>query len=238
MHSPLFYAPSINDNFLPASEAYHVAKVLRAKPGMSVLVTDGKGSLIQAILTEVSSRRVAFQATTTLSVTPRSYKVRIAVAPTRKPERNEWMLEKLVEFGVDEIFFIKTTHTHLESFGRVVNPDRMEKIAISAMKQSGQFFLPEIKTGIQFEELLALHHHDATGFIAYVPEKATASHLATASCGSSDTLVLIGPEGDFSNEEVQAALNAGFRMVSLGPTRLRTETAAIAACHAIHLGQL
>lgn len=237
MESPLFYTPSINEGLLPESEAYHVAKVLRARPGMTIMVTDGKGALRQAVLTEVSSRRVSFQPTEHLPVSPRPYKVRIAVAPTRKQERNEWMLEKLVEFGVDEILFIKTTHTHQESFARVVNRERMEKIAIAAMKQSGQFFLPEISVGISLNELLA-RRGDSAGFIAYVPEKATAPHLAKASSAAADILVLIGPEGDFSKEEAEAALGSGFAMVSLGATRLRTETAAIAACHAIHLGQL
>ena len=237
MESPLFYTPCINDGLLPEPEAYHAAKVLRARPGMSIMVTDGKGTLRQAVLTEVSSKRVCFQPSGLLPVSSRPYKVRIAVAPTRKPERNEWMLEKLVEIGVDEILFVKTVHTHLESFRRVVNQERMEKIAISAMKQSGQFFLPEISIGISLNELLE-QPRDAVGFIAYVPEKATAPHLAKASPGIADTLVLIGPEGDFSKEEVQAALDSGFGMVSLGSTRLRTETAAIAACHAIHLGHL
>ena len=237
MESPLFYTPYISEGLLPESEAYHVAKVLRARPGMMIMVTDGKGTLQHATLREVSSKRVSFQASGTVQASPRPYKVRIAVAPTRKPERNEWMLEKLVEFGVDEVWFIKTAHTHLESFGRVVNQDRMEKIAIAAMKQSGQFFLPEIRTGIPLNELLK-HPPGTARFIAYVPEKASAVHLATASSGSADTLVLIGPEGDFTKEEVQAALSSGFGMVSLGPTRLRTETAAIAACHAVHLGQL
>ncbi len=237
MESPLFYTPGINEGLLPESEAYHVAKVLRARPGMPILVTDGKGTLRQAILTEVSPKRVSFQPAESLPVSPRPYKVRIAVAPTRKPERNEWMLEKLVEIGVDEILFVRTAHTHQESFGRVVNHDRMEKIAISAMKQSGQFFLPEINTYMSLDELLD-RPRDAAGFIAYVPEKATAPHLAKAAAGIADTLVLIGPEGDFSKEEVQAALDSGFGMVSLGATRLRTETAAIAACHAVHLGQL
>lgn len=237
MESPLFYTPYINEGLLPESEAYHVAKVLRARPGATIMVTDGKGSLHHATLTEVSFKRVSFQSAAPVQVTPRPYKVRIAVAPTRKPERNEWMLEKLVEFGVDEVLFIKTTHTHLESFGRVVNQDRMEKIAIAAMKQSGQFFLPEIRTGIHLNELLK-HPPGTARFIAYVPEKTTAAHLAKASSGAADTLALIGPEGDFAKEEVQAALSAGFGMVSLGPTRLRTETAAVAACHAVHLGQL
>ncbi len=237
MESPLFYTPGIDEGLLPESEAYHVAKVLRGRPGMTITVTDGKGAVRQAVLTEVSFRRVSFQPTGYVEVSPRPYKVRIAVAPTRKPERNEWMLEKLVEFGVDEILFIKTAHTHQESFGRVVNQDRMEKIAIAAMKQSGQFFLPEISTTLSLGELLARPRTSA-GFIAYVPEKTTAPHLAKASSGAADTLVLIGPEGDFSKEEVQTALNSGFSMVSLGSTRLRTETAAIAACHSVHLGQL
>ncbi len=237
MESPLFYTPYLNEGLLPESEAYHVAKVLRARPGMNILVTDGKGTLREATLTEVSFKRVSFRAAAPVRVSPRPYKVRIAVAPTRKPERNEWMLEKLVEFGVDEIVFIKTAHTHLESFGRVVNQDRMEKIAISAMKQSGQLFLPDIRIGIPLSDLLK-PAPGIRGFIAYVPEKTTAPHLAKAASRSADTLVLIGPEGDFSQEEVQAALDSGFGMVSLGLTRLRTETAAIAACHALHLGQL
>lgn len=237
MDLPLFYAPFPEEGILPESEAYHVAKVLRARTGTEIVVTDGKGACHRATLTEISPKRVTFRPGETGRVLPRSYKIKIAVAPTRKQERNEWMLEKLVEFGIDEIFFIRTVHTHQESFSRVVNPDRMEKIAIAAMKQSGQFFLPRIHIGQTLAGLLESPSADSR-FIAYVPDKATAPHLSAAAREAESSLILIGPEGDFSPEEVQASLDSGFRLVSLGPTRLRTETAAIAACHAVHLARL
>lgn len=236
MYSPLFFSPSPSSGELSEAEAYHIAKALRGRPGMELFVTDGKGSCIKAVLTGVTPKKATFEPQETLSVYKRPYRVRIAVAPTRKPERNEWMLEKLVELGVDEISFIKTTNTHLESFFRVVNRDRMEKIAVSAMKQSGQFALPEIKIGADISELIALPGNGDL-FIAYVPEQNTAPVLHKAATESTDALVLIGPEGDFTPEEVVAATSAGFQPVSLGPTRLRTETAAIAACLAIHLAR-
>src|SRR5690606_842791 len=140
---------------------------------------------------------------------PRPFRIKIAVAPTRKPDRNEWMVEKLVELGVDEIAFMKTAHTHTESFSRVVNRERMEKIAIAAMKQSVQFFLPQIRIGDTLSELLE-RSAGVSGFIAYVPDKSSALHLAAAAKHAEDALVLIGPEGDFTQQEVHNAQKAGF----------------------------
>lgn len=235
METPLFYCPNPELGFLPDAEAYHVQKVLRAKPGVAIQLTDGKGACIDAVLTEVTVKKVGFRIENRAFVNPRPHRIEVAVAPTRKAERNEWMLEKLVEIGIESIHFMKTAHTHTESFHRVVNPERMERIAVSAMKQSGQFYLPAVKIGTEFTEILR-SSPDRSCFIAYVPDKFTAPHLANAAWEArNNTLVLIGPEGDFTPSEVEEAVKAGFGLVSLGATRLRTETAAIAACHSLHL---
>ena len=237
MNDPLFYTPDPASGVLSPQEAHHAARVLRLRKGDEILVTDGKGSCFHAVLQEVSQHKVSFIIRENLPVPTRDYQVRIAVAPTRKPDRNEWMIEKLVEFGLDELWFVKTTHTHLETFNRVVNPERIEKIAVSAMKQSGQFTLPRMHYGTPLDDFLSLNK-DAARFIAYVPDKGSAPHLLQAASGLATTVALIGPEGDFTPEEVKTALSEGFRLVSLGATRLRTETAALAACHALHLANI
>jgi 16S rRNA (uracil1498-N3)-methyltransferase len=236
MEKPLFYSASPTAGLLPEAEAYHIYKVLRARAGTEILLTDGKGLRCDALLTEVSPKRAAFQITHRATVPRRPYHIRVAVAPTRKPERNEWMLEKLVEFGVDEVDFIRTAHTHNESFLRVVNQERMERIAIAAMKQSRQFYLPDITIGKSLQSIFEETEQETISrFIAYVPDKSTAPHLIQAASGCNNAFVLIGPEGDFTPEEVKDAIHAGFELVSLGQNRLRTETAALAACHSIHL---
>lgn len=237
MEKSIFYCPSPDGGTLPDTEAHHVHKVLRARPGTEILITDGKGICADAIITEVTPKTTKFQITNQWIEPRRPYRVRIAIAPTRKPERNEWMLEKLVELGVDQIDFIKTTYTHQESFGRVLNQERLDRIAQAAMKQSRQYYLPDIRIGQSFSDLLK-DTENTPRFIAYVPDKSTAPHLVTAAANLSGAMVLIGPEGDFTKEEVSEAIEAAFQLVSLGNTRLRTETAAVIACHSVHLANL
>lgn len=237
MNDPLFYCPHPETGILLPEEVHHLVRVLRMRSGDTILVTSGDGTCYQAILQEVTPKKATYRLGSQMPHSPRPYQVKIAVAPTRKPDRNEWMVEKMVELGIDEIWFVKTTHTHLETFNRVVNPDRIDKIAIAAMKQSGQFKLPRFHIGVEWSDFLA-QQGESRGFIAYVPEKGTASHLLSAAQGSTNSLVLIGPEGDFTPEEVEMATQSGFELVSLGATRLRTETAAVAACHILHLAQL
>ena len=153
----------------------------------------------------------------------------IAVAPTKLMERNEWFVEKAVEIGVDEITFLNTEHSERD----VIKMERIEKIAVSAMKQSEKAFMPRLNGMTRFRTLIE-NGFEGDKFIAHC-EPGMKVHLKDAVVAGHDTLVLIGPEGDFSPAEIEMALKAGFKPISLGPSRLRTETAAIVAVHIMNL---
>ncbi|WP_247235168.1 16S rRNA (uracil(1498)-N(3))-methyltransferase [Telluribacter sp. SYSU D00476] len=233
----LFYQPNVRQRQLEGEEARHCAKVLRLGPADIIWVTDGKGKLYKASLTQVKEKLVQYTILETLPVSTRPYKVSMVIAPTRKAERNEWMVEKMVELGVDEIHFVLTEHTHHESVRRVVNQERLERIAVAAMKQSQQVMVPDIQVYNDFGKYLSACQQ-TNRFIAYVTDTDIPPHLLKQIDPGRDIVVLIGPEGDFSQEEIEQAMAAGFRPVSLGETRLRTETAAVMACHSAHLAQL
>ena len=153
----------------------------------------------------------------------------IAVAPTKLMDRNEWFVEKAVEIGVDEITFLKTDHSERD----VVKMERIEKIAVSAMKQSQKATLPVLNGMTTLRDLIE-RGFDGDKFIAHC-EPGSKVLLQDAVIPGHDSLVLIGPEGDFSPAEIEMALKAGFRPISLGPSRLRTETAALVAVHIMNL---
>lgn len=233
----LFYQPNAQQELLEGEEARHCARVLRLGPSDIIWVTDGRGKLYKANLTQVKEKQVRYTILDTLPVALRPYKLSMVVAPTRKAERNEWMVEKMVELGVDEIHFVLTEHTHHESVRRVVNQERLERIAVAAMKQSQQVMVPDIQVYNSFAKYLSACQQ-TNRFIAYVTDTDIPPHLLKQIEPGKDIVVLIGPEGDFSPEEIALAMTAGFRPVSLGETRLRTETAAVMACHSAHLAQL
>ena len=226
---PIFYQPLIPEgtHSLDAEEARHATKVLRLQTGDALELTDGKGSLYSAVITELSKSACHFSINETLSIPRRKYSIHIAIAPTKNIDRIEWFVEKATEIGIDTISFIQCQNSER----RVVNMERITKKAISAMKQSGQAWLPELRPIRKVEALFdeACDHK----YIAYV-DQANPKHLKEAPL-QSDYLVLIGPEGDFTQQEIDAAMNKGFQKVSLGLTTLRTETAGLAACHTLNL---
>lgn len=230
----LFFQPDSSQKFLSGEEAKHCTKVFRYSAGDTILITDGRGTIDEVLIQSADTNKVIYKTVRTLDLPVRNYKVIIGIAPTRKAERNEWMVEKLTELGVDEIHFFLSTHTHKESVKRVVNAERLERIAIAAMKQSKQAIKPMITFQTSLNELIASIPLP-NRYIAYVSEDFPQQHLILQVAKNEDTLVLIGPEGDFSQEEIKFSFASGFKAVSLGKTRLRTETAAIAACHSIHL---
>jgi 16S rRNA (uracil1498-N3)-methyltransferase len=232
----LFYQPDIRIKELDEEEARHSTKVLRLNTGDVIHVTDGKG-LLQKCNLIVQGKKVSFEVVESSLMPRRPYIVNMAVAPTRKAERNEWMIEKMTEIGVERIDFIVTKNTNLESLNRVVNLTRLNRIAAAAMKQSQQFYLPEITLHKSFYSFIE-SRTEKTRLIAYVPDNHLVDHLIRKVNKQEDTLLLIGPEGDFTPGEVADALKHGFETVSLGATRLRTETAAVAGCHAINLAHI
>ena len=200
------------------------------REGDTFCVTNGKGSLFDAELIDAHPKRaMANLLNRREGYDNRAFKLSIAIAPTKLNERTEWFLEKATEIGIDEIKLFASYHSER----RVVNVDRFKKIVVAAMKQSVKSNMPIIEEMQTFENLV---RQDFSGqkFIAWIDEEVK-DQLCNLYDKGSDVLVLIGPEGDFSKDEVELAKANGFVPVSLGEARLRTETAAIVACHTIQL---
>ena len=232
----IFYQPDSSKLFLEGEEAQHCLKALRMRAGDTMLVTDGRGKKTTARLTKTTQKACRYESVAMELVAPKPYRVEMAICPTRKAERNEWMVEKMTEMGVQQITFLVSEHTHRETLRRVVNLERLNRIALSAMKQSQQFYLPEIKLFSAIEDFFEQNTAQER-YIAYVAEGEGHAHLVQKVAGADSITVLIGPEGDFSPSEIQQAFESGFQPVSLGDTRLRTETAAVLACHSVHLAK-
>lgn len=227
----LFFQPRIPDghHYLDAEESRHCIRVLRNRAGDLIKLTDGAGSFYEAQLTDVSERQCGFSIRHKEEVLPRPFHIHIAVSPTKNADRIEWFVEKAVEFGIEEITLMACQHSE-RTFQKA---ERLQKVAITAMKQSLKARLPILHPITTFSDVLA-NAGDSQCFIAYV-DNANPVHLFHAATPKEKYLVLIGPEGDFSQAELKACLDRGLSKVSLGESRLRTETAALAACHILNL---
>jgi 16S rRNA (uracil1498-N3)-methyltransferase len=227
----LYYQPDIDKGiqFLHEEESRHAIKVLRHKPGDLLNVTDGRGVLYQATIIKANASKCEFSVASKSIIEPKNYTIHLAIAPTKNVERIEWLVEKIVEIGVNKISILPTKHSERNR----IKIDRLYKKAISALKQSGQYYLPEINQQADFTEFIKQQPADEK-FIAHVDES-NEVHLQNAAGKSKNYIVLIGPEGDFSKDELHMAIEAGYIKVSLGKNRLRTETAGMAACHILNL---
>ncbi|MCU0445272.1 MAG: 16S rRNA (uracil(1498)-N(3))-methyltransferase [Microscillaceae bacterium] len=228
----LFYTQNIEASTatLSEEESNHCLKVLRKKMGDIVHFTDGKGKLYQAKIINNHPKQCQLQIIDVLTDLPRrAFHLHLAIAPTKNIERMEWLLEKLVEIGIDEISFLHCEHSERKQ----LNISRLEKIAQSAMKQSLNLHLPIIQPLQKYGNFINAITAQQK-FIAYLPET-TPTLLKHQFEPATGYCLLIGPEGDFSPQEVKMALTKGFVPVSLGSARLRTETAGLVACHTIHL---
>lgn len=231
----LFYAPSIIlQNFeLDAIESRHCIQALRHKEGDSIYVTDGIGHLYKAIITIAHPKKCTFQIQESL-VNPSqpTYDLHIAIAPTKNMNRFEWFLEKATEIGITTITPILTARSERKK----VRLDRLEKVLVTALKQSVKTILPTLNEPIKLATFLKketlLQQYDCKG-IAYVATDTTP--LKELYQPKQKALLLIGPEGDFTKEEIELAKMKGFTGISLGKSRLRTETAGIVACHTVSL---
>lgn len=215
---------------LNADESKHCVKVLRLKKGDPVQLMNGKGSLYKAIIQDPDSKKCLLEIVEEeKSQNIRSFHLTIAIAPTKNSERFEWFLEKSTEIGIDRIVPIICQHSER----KYIKSERLEKILISAMKQSGQTFLPELASVTSFNELVN-SAFDGIKLIAHC-ESGEKRLLKDSVPPGKNILILIGPEGDFDPSEIKLALDRGFIPVSLGNSRLRTETAGIVACHTVCL---
>jgi 16S rRNA (uracil1498-N3)-methyltransferase len=227
----LFYNPDLNpqtETFaFDREESRHIIKVLRKKDSDILHVTDGKGHLFTTQITLASDNKCTVKVVSCEKSLPAKVQLHLAVAPTKMNDRYEWFLEKATEIGIAQITPIICDHSERKQ----VNVDRLEKILISAMKQSNQCYLPKLNEPIAIKDFLKLKYNGQL-FIAHCEETQKQS-LKTALKPNADVTMLIGPEGDFSEKEIALAIQNHYAPVMLGETRLRTETAAIVACHTV-----
>ncbi|MFT5753479.1 MAG: 16S rRNA (uracil1498-N3)-methyltransferase [Flavobacterium sp.] len=210
-------------------ESKHIIKVLRKRGGDIIHITNGKGYLFHSEITLESEKKCEVRIIKIDAFEARKYNLHIAIAPTKMNDRLEWFLEKATEIGIDEISLILCDHSERKTF----KIDRAEKIIQAAMKQSNQFYLPKINEPIPFSDFIS-KETNSSKFIAHCEEDKK-DLFKNGIQANQNILVLIGPEGDFSPKEITLALKNNFIPVSLGNTRLRTETAGIVACHTVAL---
>ena len=223
----LFYIPDVRIGRLSEPESKHAVRVLRIQSGDEIQLIDGQGNYYKAKITDDHPKRCQFEVMDKWEESKRNFHLHIAIAPTKNNERLEWFLEKATEIGVDEI--TPTLCEHSER--KVIKEERLEKIIVSAMKQSGRATLPKLNPLTKIKDFVD-QSFSGTKVIAHCYENEKQS-IGEAIQKSQDVVVLIGPEGDFSEAEVQKAIESDFVPISLSDFRLRTETAGIAACHAV-----
>jgi 16S rRNA (uracil1498-N3)-methyltransferase len=234
MSKYIFYATNpISMNGLSEEESFHASRVLRLKTGDPIYILDGKGAKYAAVLDKVDSKNTTFSQLSLVEKQDKiPYQIHIYVAPTKQMERMEWMVEKCCEFGIHGIHFF----TSRNSERKEIKLNRLEKIAISALKQSKNLFLPEITAIVPLKSYIgSLKETPATqrlfAHISDPPVKILAKQLIP----NQSYHILIGPEGDFSLEETKELLDTNWTPFSLGKSILRTETACIAATIGVHI---
>lgn len=230
-----FYVPdAASATELPADEASHAVRVLRMKPGDEMVLMDGVGTFFKAEVAVASPHHCVYRVLEEMPQLPQWHgRYHIAMAPTKLMDRTEWMLEKVTEIGVDEVSLLNCGNSER----RVAKPARLEKILVSAMKQSRKAWKPVLNDMAAFRKFVS-EPRGGMKFIAHCYEEIPRTYLYDELCGrdvSEAVTVLIGPEGDFTPDEVRMAVDAGYVSVNLGQSRLRTETAAMVAVMMMHL---
>ena len=210
---------------LSPDESKHLIKVLRKQTGDEVIVTNGEGKLFHCLIQSPLPKGTSLKVIKEEEIPKLPFEIHLAICPTKSPDRMEWLVEKITEIGFDYIYLMKSENSE-RSF---LKADRLEKKIIAACKQSLQFHKPEIKSDWTFEQIVTSPDFDGfQKFIAYVDESHQ-NHLLDLAVKNRNYLILIGPEGDFSPNEIDSAISKGFAPVSLGKNRLRTETAGLTA---------
>lgn len=229
----LFYAPDIQQSLsLPEEESQHCIKVLRMKSGDHIHIIDGVGGLYEAQIIEAHPKRTQVEILThQTEYGRRPFRLHLAVAPTKNIDRFEWFVEKATEIGFDELTPLCCRYSER----KIIKPERIEKILVSAAKQSLKAYVPILNPMTTFKEFVNnstfLTPHSSL-FIAHCHNQPK-QHLFNACQSGGNVVVMVGPEGDFSEEEVELALRNSFQAISLGESRLRTETAGVVACHLV-----
>jgi 16S rRNA (uracil1498-N3)-methyltransferase len=230
----LFYHNGLTEKSVDCTfdtvESQHITRVLRKKEGAILWITNGKGLLFESEIVQAYDKKCKVKIRSVISKkSNRNYYLQIAIAPTKNMDRMEWFVEKATEIGVDEISFIFCEHSER----KVVKTERLEKVMIAAMKQSAQYVLPKLTEPMTFSKFLK-SDFEGQRFIAHCEEteRKLFKHVIEP---TGKIQILIGPEGDFSTKEIESALKKGFKPVTFGENRLRTETAGIVAVNSVAL---
>lgn len=227
-----FYAPDIEtDPILPEGESAHCSRVLRMREGEEIVVTDGKGHRFYCTIdiSHPSQTKVRINRKEAIP-NPRNYRLTLAVAPTKNSDRLEWLVEKAVEIGVDRIVLLRCRRSER----KVQKTERLQKIIVSAMKQSLEARITELTELTDFKEFISEVSQETQKFFGYCSENFPRREFVDECKAGGEVCVMIGPEGDFSEEEVKMAVEKGFIPVSFGKKRLRTETAGVFAICAVN----
>lgn len=233
----LFYQPDINGSSIEMDEpeSKHAVRVLRLRKGDPVQIVDGRGGWYEAVIAEDHPKRCRLLVTShTPDYQPLTYHLHMAVSPTKSTDRFEWFLEKATEIGISEITPLLCRRTERAR----LNMERMERVVVSAMKQSLRAYKPLLNDPEEITEFITKKREGAKGIAHCIPEGEDGLGNRQSVMDLPDKrsfILLVGPEGDFTEEEVQSALNAGYLPFHLGRSRLRTETAAVHICSAISL---
>ncbi len=230
----LFYHPEISETdhtiIFPKEESRHIVKVLRKNPGDTLMVTNGNGFVFTTEITSASPQKCIARVNHFEKEVASKYHLHLLVAPTKMNDRYEWFLEKVTEIGIQEI----TPVICGNSERKVIKPERFEKVIQSAMKQSLHFRKPILNEAVNFQEIINIKL-EGEKFIAHCEDGKLRNSFKNLIQPGEKYNILIGPEGDFTSGEIDLAVENGWQPVSLGKSRLRTETAAIVACHTVAL---
>jgi 16S rRNA (uracil1498-N3)-methyltransferase len=228
----VFYAPDIATDLytLDERESKHIVRVLRMKKGTEVKLIDGRGNLYEGIITDPDPAQCMIKIEKVIpGFEKRNYSLHIAISPLKNPDRFEWFIEKSVEIGIDEITPVICRNTEKPS----IKTERANNLIISAMKQSLKANMTILNNTMLFSDFI-YHNHPGTLMIAHCSRDGNLSSIKDVYKKGEKAVILIGPEGDFSDEEIRASAIKGYIPVHLGMSRLRTETAGVAACHSIY----
>lgn len=227
-----FYDNTISGDFhtLSEEESNHCARVLRLKPGDEIFIADGQGNLFRTQIETVDHKHTSVRVVETIAEYNKlPYRLHIAIAPTKNMDRVEWFLEKATEIGISEI----TPIICKNSERKVIKTDRMNRIVEAAMKQSYKAYHPQINEAVKFTDFVESDNSEQK-FVAHCEDDGKRIYLADVVKPQTSVTVLIGPEGDFSHDEIEMALQ-NYVPVTLGQSRLRTETAALVACDIVSI---
>ena len=225
-----FFCPDLNYGLLDESESLHASRVLRMSVGDNMFLIDGQGRKAKAKITRLHKKEVAFEITEEVTADHSPIELAIGICPTKNIDRTLFFVEKCTEMGIREIYFLQSSNSERVQ----LKIEKIRKTALSALKQSGNLFLPKLHELSPIKSFLEQDLGQYTKMVAHCEADEDKKYVNEIHQKGTNSLILIGPEGDFSSEEIDLLKNKGFTPITLGQSRLRTETAGIVACHSIY----